>query len=474
MIDAARKRWKRMRALAGERGMTVVEVVVAALIVVLGSLAVFSLVATSARNTFRAEQSQVVSDRLQQEMERIKQLPYEQVALTAVPADTSDISDPRWRLTGTNFAIASNGSQPEPVVYNGSALYGGGHVSAGAIDPGPTTFSSGDVNGRIYRFVVWENDESCSPSDCPGTQDLKRVIVAVRLDNTPVGGARRYQEIQTQTVDPEVEPVDNTNPLPPGQDDATPWTLWFTDTTCDQALRDQTGPDHPAHNTRGLCAAGVKEGNNPGAPDLMVDEAPAYNTESPLFDYATDVEPSVNPGQDKGLQMIPGASAGCPPYATEVASAPEAEADRFLKIHKWLTPPLPSGAAIDLDGTGTLNFWTQTVNQQPYQGAICVWLFIRSSAGTDEAALNTAPPTQGLSYFPFSQTSWPTTWTEINVPLSFTLGTVQAGDQLGVALAVERSGTGTGDGTQGLQFLYDEPSFDSRIELKTHSSVPEL
>jgi type II secretory pathway pseudopilin PulG len=464
----------RDRRLAGQEGMTVVEVIVASVIVVLGALAIFSLVSASARNTFRAEQSQVVSDRLQQEMERLKQLRYDQVALTAIPADTSDITDPRWRVTGTSFGIAHDGSSPEPMVYNGSPIYGGGNVSGGAIDPGPTPFTSGDVTGNIYRVVVWEDDESCAPTDCPGTQDLKRVIVAVRLDTTASGGRRGYQEIQTQLVDPDVEPVDNENPLPPGEDDATPWTLWFSDTTCDNPTRVVNTADHLAHNTRGVCASGMRNGNDPGAPDLIFDEAPVFNPESPLFDYATDVEPSVNPAQDKGLQMVPGLTNGCPTYASEVMSTPDAETDRFLRIHKWLSPALPAGSSIVLDGEGTLNLWTQTVNAQPYSGAICAWLFVRSAAGADIMAVNDAPPNQGVAYFPFSQTSWPTAWEEVHVPLDFTLGALQAGDQVGVALAVERGGTGTGDGTQGLQFLYDEPSFDTRIELKTHSTVPEL
>ena len=46
-----------------------IEVMVAALILIGGSLALLALVDTAARSTFRAEQSQVVSDRLQQEME---------------------------------------------------------------------------------------------------------------------------------------------------------------------------------------------------------------------------------------------------------------------------------------------------------------------------------------------------------------------------------------------------------------------
>jgi hypothetical protein len=275
-------------------------------------------------------------------------------------------------------------------------------------------------------------------------------------------------------VDPDVEPVDNENPLPPGDDDATPWTLWFSDTTCDNAARIVNTSEHLTHNTRGVCASGMRTGNDPGAPDLIFDEAPVFTPEAPLWDYATDVEPSVDPDLDKGLQMVPGAANGCPSYATEIAGAPDTEADRFLKIHKWLSPPLPVGSSVALDGDGTLNLWTQTVNAQPYSGSICVWLFIRSAAGIDTLAVNAAPASQGLPYFPHSQTSWPTGWEEIHVPLTFTLGALQAGDRVGVALAVERGGTGTGDGTQGLQFLYDEPSFDTRIELKTHSVVPEL
>jgi hypothetical protein len=39
-----------------------------------------------------------------------------------------------------------------------------------------------------------------------------------------------------------------------------------------------------------------------------------------------------------------------------------------------------------------------------------------------------------------------------------------------LAIAIDRSGTG--DGSQGLQFMYDEPSFDSRLEVTSHSPLP--
>ncbi len=172
------------------------EVMIAMLILALGALSVLNLIGAQAHSSYRNEQSQVVSDRLQSELEKIKQLPYSQIALTSLPADSTSTADPAWRVQGSNYAVKEDGTQPEPLVYNGSALYGGGVVSGGAVDPTPTHFTSGDVGGTIHRFVVWENDATCSEANCPGAQDLKRVIVSIVLDGTPVGGARHYQEVQ--------------------------------------------------------------------------------------------------------------------------------------------------------------------------------------------------------------------------------------------------------------------------------------
>ena len=78
-------------------------------------------------------------------------------------------------------------------------------------------------------------------------------------------------------------------------------------------------------------------------------------------------------------------------------------------------------------------------------------------------------------YFVYSQSSWANTgWAEIHVPLHFARsggGSVQlpAGSRLGLAFAVERQGTSQGS---GLQFVYDHPSFDSRLQVDTKSLLP--
>ena len=92
---------------------------------------------------------------------------------------------------------------------NGGSLYGGGFVEGGLVTPGPIPFESGNVSGTLYRYVVWRNDPSCPESEaleedlCPGFQDFKQIVVAVKLD-TPANqsGERGYVEVQSETIDP--------------------------------------------------------------------------------------------------------------------------------------------------------------------------------------------------------------------------------------------------------------------------------
>ena len=477
--------------------MSMAEVMVAMLVLAAGSLAILNLISSAAHSSFRNEQSQVVSDRLQQEMEKIQQLPYEQIALTGLPADSTSTSSPAWRVQGTNYSITHDGTQPAPLVYNGSSLYGGGTVSGGAVDPTPTHFTSGDVGGTVYRYVVWRNDPTCPDSTCPGSQDFKRVIVAITYDTTPTGGTRQYQELFKDLSNPATSPLNDVNPGPActgGADcsngsctgtnctgggdpnyTGTPWTFWLTDTSCDNSSRQAITADHQTHNTRGLCQAGQRIGNDPGAPDLMVNQAAPLVTETPLYDYATDVEPAQNAGQDKGLQLLHGSGSGCDSQALTVPSGPEAEQTRFQQLHEWLSPPIPSGDEVHLDGSGTLDLWTESIGGASYAGRICIWLFVRSTdsggSAVNTAAINNAPPLAGAQYFTYGQTTWPTGWTELHIPLKFTQGlSLSPGTRVGLAVGIDPAGTSS----DGLQFLYDEPSFDSRLELKTPTSPPTL
>lgn len=459
-----------------EEGMTIVEVVVAGMILIVGALGVLGLVDAAGHNVFRAEQSQVVANVLQQEMEKLRQVPYSELALTSLPSHASDPEDPNNRIASTDFFYTGrNGTGLKPVVYNG-ARSEGETIEGGTVAPGPTPLQVGKLKGSVYRYVVWD---TCPASLCQDSRHLKRVVVAVRLEKTAAGGTRRYQEIQGQFVDPEVEPA----VLPeqePGGSDSESWTLWLTDTSCNQAERlapPAEKGDHLTHNTRGDCANGTKTGSIPGAPDLLWPEAPTGEVDF-NYDYATDVEPQS--GVDEGLQILPGGNcnaAATTELATGVAKEPDPHPDAYQKVHRWLSPPIPSHSGAQdllLTGEGTLSLWTRTMGGAVYPGRICAWLFARSQSGstvTDTLVVNLGPPTS-LDFSYFAQ-SWPSSgWTEISMPLSFGYAEeggalpLPPGSRLGLALSV---GSET---PSALQLRYDMPSFDSRIQLATTGAPP--
>lgn len=462
--------------MRAEEGMTIVEVVVAGMILIVGALGVLGIVDAGSRNVFRAEQSQAVASLLQGEMEKLRQVPYEELALTSLPAHATDPKDPNSRIASASFFYTGrNGTGLKPLVYNGG-VSDGETIKGGTVNPGPTSFQVGDLKGTVYRYVVWD---TCPAALCQDGKHLKRAVVIVRLNQTASGGTRRYQEIQGQFVDPEVEPA----VLPeqdPGGSDAESWTLWLTDTPCSAAERQPpppTGGDHLTHNTRGDCGNGPHTGAAPGAPDMLWGEAADEEVDLP-YDYATDVEPKS--GVDEGLQLLPGAdcdAAAATELATGVAADPDPHPDAYQKVHRWLSPPVPAHEGAQdllLTGEGTLSLWTRTIGGAVYPGRICAWLFVRSQSGTstvDTLAVNLGPPLS-LHFSHFAQ-SWPSsTWTEISLPLSFGYADeggalpLPPGSRLGLALSVDN------DTSNALQLRYDMPSFDSRIQLATTGAPP--
>lgn len=438
-----------------EDGLTVVEVIVAGMILTIGSLGVLSVVDTATRNTFRTEQRQVMANVLQREMEEIRSLDYEEVGMATTPSQESGANNPNSRVSGTAFYTNRNGTGLKPL------------IAGGAVVSGPESFAVEDVAGTIYRYVVWDN---CPASLCVDGEFLKRVVVVAKLDPTNAGGDdRRYQELQAQYVDPDAEPSENPGPAPGGES-AVPWLLWLTDTPCNNSSRLEIEGDHLAHNTRGSCATGLKTGNEPGAPDLLWPEAPPLTLETPVYDYATDVEPEASPDTDKGLQVTVGADCGAMP-ATTIAGEPDGDATMFHKLHKWVTQPIPEATTdLALNGDGTLSLWTQSIEGGVYFARICVWIFVRE--GSVDTAL--VRPLESLPYTTYGETTWPASgWREITIPLELQNpaggGQVDLppGARLGLALSADN------DSDSGIQALYDEPSFDSRLSVETTGTLPE-
>lgn len=438
MIAAAVRALSRIRS--DERGVTIIEGVVAALILAVGALAVLGMVDASTRNAYRTEQSQVVENRLQLELEKVRQLEYSEVGLTELPASSADQELPGYRVsaTGARFALDSDGGDPADI------------VTGGSLTPGPTTFTSGDITGRIWRYVTWQNDDTCPETLCPGNQDLKRVVIVAKADTTAAGGERAYQELQSDFVDPEAEPVSNALAPTPTSITSVPYSL--SDTTCDRSAR-VAPSDHAAHNTLGLCSDGLRTGSAAGAPDRLFKNATpgGLTTE---FDFATDVEPSLNPTADRGLQLVP-QSGGCQ-FSPSGGQAPR-------QVHRWLTAPVGGSSDLVLE-SASLKLYTKTLNSTLRGGHVCAFLFVRETNVRDQAVdRKIINSTTGADHFTYTSGSWPASWGVVTVgPMNFGRIRVSPGDRVGLALALDASA-----GADPLQFLYNHSTLDSQLTLNT-------
>lgn len=480
------------RLRAEQSGFTLIEVMIASLILLIGSFATLRALAAATSNTQRAKESQVLLDLAQQEMEKVRNLPYAQIGLTSQPATTTDPLNPDFRVSGASFyldrgktgALTAGTPNPAAMVINGGSLYGGGFVTGGTLNPGSivsATTAVGDVQVQIFRFVVWQNDESCA--SCPGNQDFKRVVIAARVEKRANQAYQRpYVEVQSDFIDPE-KGLQAAAPPPPGGA-VTAQQFWLTDTPCAATTPtsrvDITG-DHLLHNTLGTCASGLQTGNTLGAPDALLpsappDPAPDDPAVPGVFDYANDSYLEPVPNTDLGVQLKRPDSAGCDFAGT--GGNPTAT------IHRWVSDPMTS--AFSMTGKVTLEFYTRAINDASHSGKLCMFLFKRHEVGTPPVATNTAILDSATSntYISYSVTPWPRNvssdplvWQKVRITYNFNStqvvagqaqGTIPAGDRLGVALSSERIGT-TFDA--GLQVLYDQPNYPTRIEVDTTTPI---
>jgi Tfp pilus assembly protein PilV len=149
--------------LRDERGMTLVELMVAAFVLALGVLAIFSVVTSARELTSKAETLEAASHLAQQEIENMQSLTWTAMAHASTPASGPGTHT----MTGTSYQHRSG--QFETVAVNV-----GGTVSATA-----TTWSDGRLGGQIWRFVSWVDDPI--PRDPPTAQDYKRLTVVVTV-----------------------------------------------------------------------------------------------------------------------------------------------------------------------------------------------------------------------------------------------------------------------------------------------------
>lgn len=504
---------KRSRSTRQEDGFTLIEVLVASVILVLAAMAVFGVLAAATRNAQRAQATQVALDKAQEEIEKLHSIPYDELGLTTRPQPSSKPLNPNYRVSEDSFYVKREPlAEPAELVIDGHPLRGGGEV-VGVVKPGPISFREGNVSGKLYRYVVWRNDPTCPESQtnlaedfCPGNQDYKQIIVAAQLD-TPGSEQfeRNYVEVQSQVVSPTARAQRTTQGNEPGgggrgggskqeeeelekelKEDqtgglssgkaVTAQQFYLSDTPCSATgttSRQEIAGDHLLHNTLGTCASGPRTGQTlNGAPDTLVrssppDPAPEDEANPALFDYSSDayLEPAV--GTDQGLQLLHDDSAGCN-FPPKSSVHPEA------KMHRWVTDKMTQ--PFKLNGNVTLEFYSRTLGEASYSGTVCAFLFKRGETGTGEATKATDTLFQNAEstklYWTYSSQgtgSWPrTAWTKLRLTMKISgAQEIGVGQRLGLALSVDAGTTPA----EGLQVMYDHPDYASRLEVDTTTPI---
>lgn len=450
-----------------------VEVVVASMLLAMASLATFGVLSSATKNTQRAKETQVALNQAQMEMEKLRSLESRQLAMISAPPQSTNQMSPNYRVFNGEFALLREPrSEYADMVVNGTSKYGGGSIEGGIVAPGPTPFTSGDVKGKIYRYVVWRNDTSCPPATCPGTQDYKQIVVAVKLDKASNQAAERgYVEVVSDFVDPTDtalnDPIPGANGVVSGQQ------FYLSDTACSPSgatTREDIVAEHLTHNTLGICANGMQTQSTTGAPDALLTGVPpdpdyADDNNPALYDYSSDLYLEPAPDTDKGLQLLKDDASSC-------NYTPLAQTYKEAKVHRWVTDPFTSPFTM-LEKV-TFEFYTRTHNDLPYNGQICIFIFKRHEAGSPVVATDTflTDKSTGKPYWTYNPGGtgwWRSKWAKVRQTLTFNGSpyTIPTGDRLGIALSVERSNT-TGP---GLSIMYDHPKYPTRLEVDTNTPI---
>jgi Tfp pilus assembly protein PilV len=384
-----------------EQGFTVIEVLVAALVLVVGILGLFMAFSAAGHLTLVAERQASMAHRGQQEVERLQSLTYKQLAMTATPSVPAGCPSPLTAQYPTSpDCFVSNGSPPafkydRTNTSNSEALVidtANGTVTpnaSGCTDGCTGTWTDGHFSGEIFDFITSTSDPNCSSgSICPATSDYKRVTVIVTVN----GAAHPAQPLLTSTIiaDPDAIPVgapsnSNQNPLqdPSTQCGGRSCNQALNGTASDYYLTDSpySSPSysaptasHALHQTLTSCGS-----NCNAAPDQLITTVPPSSASSPLC-YSNDLGCAPANGYPTGLLLkhpnSDSSSCGSPPVDN-------------TKSHAWVTAPIPGGTSLALTGAGGMTLYLESGNGSPVNAVVCASFFSlpNSQLGTSTTLL---------------------------------------------------------------------------------------
>ncbi|MCA1690024.1 MAG: hypothetical protein LC720_06195 [Actinobacteria bacterium] len=468
----------------GESGFTLVELLVAILLVVVGITALIGVFDAARRLSVVAERRTTMIHRAQLELERIESLPFAQAAMQAwpLPTHSTDPAQPDYYVpTGPAAVFQYDRGSPttESLAID---------ATNGTLSFTPTPWSDGRLSGSVYVFVTWTSDPNCvGGTICPASADYRRVTVEVTLNGA--ASASRPAIVSSLIVDPNATPSgapanSAQNPLQSpaiqcqnaagqtvactnGLGGGTPNTWFLYDTPAMtfagnllgayNTTRQTIAGGHSTHPTIATLNASLCTPLSPLAvlaagcqnPDLMGGPPPPQDASTPVtpYCYATDVGCLATGGRP--IRRDAGTCAAANPWT---------QSDNG-KGAFWVTPPL--AAATTLTGDGGMTLFTQTSTGLAASVTICVGIYVVPAS---LLGLITLPPV-ALGVVAYTGVAWPGVPTPVSFNFNF-LGSaatqlVAANNRIGVRVWLAASAST--DAT----LIYDHPNFASKLQLNS-------
>jgi prepilin-type N-terminal cleavage/methylation domain-containing protein len=478
-----------MSSHQGQDGFTLVELLVAVFILVVGVTALLGVFAASARLSVVAESNTTMVHRAQRELERIESLPFAQAAMAAAPAASSDPSSPAYYVAAgppATFSYDRNSSASEPLAIDSTN---------GTITPTATAWTDGRLTGSLYAFVTWTSDPNCTGGTiCPASRSYRRVTVEITLNGathpshpaivssmiadpnaTPSGAPANsaqnpLQSPTTQCQNGAGQLVACTNGLGTG----TPNTWFLYDTPAItfagslfgayNTTRQAIAGNHATHPTiallnslqcipLSLLYAGCQN------PDLMGASPPPQDAATPAtpYCYATDVGCPLASAQPPGGVTVGGRTIRRDSSSCAVVN-PWTQTDN-RKGAFWVTPSL--AASTTLTGDGGMTLYAQGASGVVASATICVGIYVVPAS---LLGLITLVPVQ-LGVVAYTTVGLPGVPTPVSFNFDFLAAgatrIVALGNRIGVRVWVAAAAS------TDVTLIYDHPESASQLQLNS-------
>jgi hypothetical protein len=170
-------RWRPLRA---ESGFSLIEVMAATFVLVVGLLGIVGAFDSARKLNVLSERRTSAAHRAQLEIERLQTLSYSELAMHEAPSHSTSNGNPDYYVKegGTEYQYGVKEEEAEKLVTPGGVIYATPSGRKCSETVGACEWGEGNLTGNVYDFVTWHPDTNAK---CTKTEDYKRLTVVVTV-----------------------------------------------------------------------------------------------------------------------------------------------------------------------------------------------------------------------------------------------------------------------------------------------------